>query len=399
MALKPTELRRRLREAIGEAKNGNRIRARELLLQLVQLDSESELAWWWLNVAADDRQERLRALENVLRLNPLNAEAHDQLTLLRQQQLATAPRGEAPNWGRLLPETPAESDDGLDDPYQCPYCGWPTGIDDRRCPECGHSLYWRVARSAASSSLRTVTAVLVIGMALSIIQGLGPLFALGVHRGMADRAAFQLMLSIVGVRQFWGNFLALTPAQITLLLPVYAARALIFLLLLLGLRQRWVAAYYATMLALFGDLALNLYLLAGGQLGFIGALLNLGLIMAAIVSLFGANYEFAVNYERMLVKPDGAARSGPDFYQRGHQYRKQGMWALAVAQWRRAVGLSPASTHYYKDLGIGYAQIGRFQRSLRVLEEAQRRAPDDHEVAEVIALVRKKAAADSVLKR
>jgi lipoprotein NlpI len=89
-----------------------------------------------------------------------------------------------------------------------------------------------------------------------------------------------------------------------------------------------------------------------------------------------------------MVKADPSARSPLDFYRRGQHYRRRGMWAMAVAQWRRAVGLAPDVPGYYKQLGIGYARIKRFDRSLRALEEAGRQAPDDGQIAEIIALVR-----------
>jgi len=59
------------------------------------------------------------------------------------------------------------------------------------------------------------------------------------------------------------------------------------------------------------------------------------------------------------------------------------------------VGLAPMETQYYKDLGIGYAKIKRFSRSLRVLAEAQRQAPDDKAVDEIMALVREQAAKEA----
>jgi tetratricopeptide (TPR) repeat protein len=101
----------------------------------------------------------------------------------------------------------------------------------------------------------------------------------------------------------------------------------------------------------------------------------------------------------VLVKPDSAARGAVDFYKRGHHYRQRRMWAMAVAQWRRAVGLAPQVAQYYKQLGIGYAQIHRFERSLRTLKEGQRQAPDDPEITEIIALVQSRADAHTLLKR
>jgi tetratricopeptide (TPR) repeat protein len=67
------------------------------------------------------------------------------------------------------------------------------------------------------------------------------------------------------------------------------------------------------------------------------------------------------------------------------------MWALAVAQWRKAVGLAPRQAEYYRDLGLGYAQIGRYDRSLRALHEAQRQSSDPAEVGRIIALVEAQA--------
>ena len=59
---------------------------------------------------------------------------------LRQQQVADAPAARSAaqpiDWAALLPNTPLEADDGVDDPYQCPYCGRPTEPDDRLCPHC-----------------------------------------------------------------------------------------------------------------------------------------------------------------------------------------------------------------------------------------------------------------------
>jgi hypothetical protein len=43
-------------------------------------------------------------------------------------------------------------------------------------------------------------------------------------------------------------------------------------------------------------------------------------------------------------------------------------------------------------LGIGHAQIGHFDRSLRVLEEAQRQAPEDVQISKIIQVVREQVA-------
>src|SRR5439155_2158891 len=126
---------------------------------------------------------------------------------------------------------------------------------------------------------------------------------------------------------------------------------------------------------------------------------NGALALASGILLFGLSDEFALAPERLLVKPATTARSALDFYKIGHQYRKRGMWAMAVAQWRRAVGLAPQTPQYYKHLGIGYAQIKYFDHSLRALEQGRRQAPDDRDIAEVIALVKSRADTHALLRK
>jgi tetratricopeptide (TPR) repeat protein len=93
------------------------------------------------------------------------------------------------------------------------------------------------------------------------------------------------------------------------------------------------------------------------------------------------------------------ARSAAAFHRLGHEYSRAGLWALAVAQWRKAVGLAPKEAAYYKHLGIGYARLRRYARSLRALEEAARRAPQDRDLAEIMALVREQAGRETSPKR
>ena len=391
-------MQRRLRDGVEAVKSGNRVRGRDLLLLVVQQDRDAREAWQWLVQALDDPHEKMRALENVLRLNPRDSDAEQALVALRQKQIAAGSPKRA-EWGSLLPEVPLEPEDGLDDPYQCPYCGRPTGPADRKYPHCRGGLYARVACSSGSSSLQLVSLLLGISLALDVLELLGPAFGLGVIQGAAGADIFQALLSVPGVQIFVGDFLLLSGPVATLLLEIYLVRAALLVAISLSLRARWSLAFYAALIGMLGDLLLSAYLLITGDLGVGGALLN-GLLALLICTLvFGLSDEFAVNLERVLVKPDGAARGALDFYKRGHHYRQRRMWAMAVAQWRRAVGLAPQVAQYYKQLGIGYAQIHRFERSLRILKEGQRQAPDDLEIVEIIALVQSRADAHTLLKR
>ena len=375
-----------MRDAASVLKKGNRERGRALLRALLEEVGDIEAAWWLLSEASDDPAERQRALQRVIALNPDHAEAQASLLMLRLQAVpAEAPAADA--WPRLLPEAPLEADDGVDNPFQCPYCGALTGPDDKRCRQCRGGLYRRVTLSGNSEPLRRLQLVLGIGLGLGVVELLGPLLALAQRQGTATAANLELLLAIPGARPFLGDFMAQAPAQSELVLVALGSRAVVLVLLLLGLRARWRLAYYGSMLAVAADLLLNLYLLVIGGLGWAALALNMALTLAAGLMLFAVSYEFAVNHERLLVRPDATVRSPLDFYRRGHDYRRQGMWAMAVAQWRKAVGLAPHQAEYYKHLGIGYAQLGRYDRSLRALHEGRRQAADPAEIDEIIALV------------
>jgi Tfp pilus assembly protein PilF len=61
---------------------GDKARALELLLQVVERDETIEEAWLWLSGAVDDIGDQRTALENVLALNPDNPHAKHGLAVL-----------------------------------------------------------------------------------------------------------------------------------------------------------------------------------------------------------------------------------------------------------------------------------------------------------------------------
>ena len=76
------------REAVKLAKNGRRVEARNLLLELVDGNPDHELAWIWLSQLVDDPEDRIIALENALTINPNRPETAARLEALRQQKQA-----------------------------------------------------------------------------------------------------------------------------------------------------------------------------------------------------------------------------------------------------------------------------------------------------------------------
>jgi Tfp pilus assembly protein PilF len=67
-------------------RQGNKERALELLMQVVEADEENEAAWLWLSGAVDELEDQQIALENVLAINPNNTAAQQGLELVMQQK-------------------------------------------------------------------------------------------------------------------------------------------------------------------------------------------------------------------------------------------------------------------------------------------------------------------------
>lgn len=77
-----------LKEAIAAAKAGQRPRARELLLELVEQDPRNEAAWLWLSGLLPTLNERITTLKTALTINPHNTQAQQQLQKLQTQYAA-----------------------------------------------------------------------------------------------------------------------------------------------------------------------------------------------------------------------------------------------------------------------------------------------------------------------
>jgi len=71
-----------LQQGIALARAGQREQARNILMQVVELDEQNESAWLWLSGVVDSDDDKAVALENVLALNPNNEWAKRGLKLL-----------------------------------------------------------------------------------------------------------------------------------------------------------------------------------------------------------------------------------------------------------------------------------------------------------------------------
>lgn len=77
----------RLLDAIELVKNDQRAEAARLLRELIREDSDFEDAWLWMSVAVDSLDQSSICLDNVLRVNPNNAEAASALNRIRAPEM------------------------------------------------------------------------------------------------------------------------------------------------------------------------------------------------------------------------------------------------------------------------------------------------------------------------
>jgi hypothetical protein len=91
---------------------GDKAAGRDRLLQVVRLDEQHEEAWLWLSAVAEDRNEQVICLENVLTINPHNEMARQGLEKLGWE---VPPPGEPPDVTQVserssfFPSPPPES--------------------------------------------------------------------------------------------------------------------------------------------------------------------------------------------------------------------------------------------------------------------------------------------------
>jgi Tfp pilus assembly protein PilF len=75
-----------LYDAVEALLQGDKARARDMLLQVVEADEQNEEAWLWLSGAVDDIEDQEVALQNVLDINPNNAYAQQGLAWIERQR-------------------------------------------------------------------------------------------------------------------------------------------------------------------------------------------------------------------------------------------------------------------------------------------------------------------------
>lgn len=424
------ETNHQLKEAITAAKVGQREKAHQLLMDILRADEENELAWLWLSGVVKSKDERRICLENVLTLNPDNQIAQKGLAKLGQPTPEPSSEQEAdyeteekvmrreyepfsPASAILYPERQVQevrwqepkvaqkaaraeikATSTYDDVWSrnvemCAYCAHELTFDDTECPQCKRKLNSkRFSYEKASSSLHVYWVLLV---------GLGQMFLLealvnvvmGPHSNYLVAGGYLLLLLLfwglaVGVylRQSWAHIVSL--AALAIVLTGFLLNSVIEL----DYAAIGLAALDASIRNFVGS--------------FIGILLDFLLVFeiatavtALFYGIFKAAPEFAREKTRLVATVTKGRHTAPDYHNRARLLAEKGLWASAILHWQRAAAQEPGQVAYQKQLGLAYAQIGFYQRSVDVLQSAYEMSthpPTKAELKKNLQLVRAKLA-------
>lgn len=400
--MSPVELNRILKAGIDAVKRGQKPKGRELLLKVVAADERNENGWFWLSLAVDNPQDKITALENVLTINPANMTAQANLKWLkksaagettdsRQPANRTVPGRDQKSAAPFAPLSPVENISAIDDPYQCVYCGALTKKEDRRCQECKRNLMTKRVRSKSLSyALRTAIFAVGIQLGAAVIEGVVD----GSIASEGRNGVIRYIFGALKLFQFFGDYLSWPTQWVPILLAAASVRVLIFMLVIAGLTARMSLAYYGSIAVMAADIAWSLFRWIRNFLGPFAAVSYIIADVAVLALIFAADRDFEVNEERVVCMSDRRIKGGVELNRRGHNYSRQGQWALAVAHWRAAIAALPNRSEFYKDLAIGYAQIKYYDRALGALQEAGRLSPVDADVPKIQEIVEGKKAAD-----
>jgi tetratricopeptide (TPR) repeat protein len=92
-------LEERLAHGIAAVKAGKMEEAQDWLVELLQVDRYNEQGWLWLSGTADNDQDRLDCIQELLKINPDNAFAQKGLAALQAKGVGLPPEPPEPELG------------------------------------------------------------------------------------------------------------------------------------------------------------------------------------------------------------------------------------------------------------------------------------------------------------
>ena len=414
-----------LDKGITAAEGGNREAAHALLTQVVGREEDNLEAWLWLSRVVDTPEDQETCYENVMALDPNNAEVQAKLDTLQQLRevaninpwtdvpdaesktagatptFAAAVLGEAyvQKHTTIIPEPePAPESPATalwaqyDDEMLCPYCAAPTAVEDRRCKTCGNTLWLKVRRREERSFLLWILISLqALATGFSILAPILALYVVSTRIGLHD---FTKLINV------YFGFVGDIPPEMAKAALAYLPRGVFFLSWIpaiisaaytVALYLRWAPIFYLMLVSAVLDLLASiigailfathgfLTVLAGG----VGVIMS----MLSFIIVLRLEDDFKQDKIRVLLKVDEGIKDGIAYLLRGRLYAAQKMWARAALHDRRAAAMLPYQTDGHIAAATACIKLKNHELAAYILRDAQRINPEDAHVAELLALI------------
>ncbi|MAT95641.1 MAG: hypothetical protein CL608_00615 [Anaerolineaceae bacterium] len=380
-----TESDQLLKIAIQAAKAGEREKAHQLLMKIVEQDEANETAWLWLSGTVKTKEDRQVCLENVLAINPHNEIAKKglkKLGVVPQASPAPSPEKEAkpeqwdqPVYDLVLPEAndphkPKFQDAWSSSANLCAYCAEPVQRSDRRCPKCRRKMVGKEpVFPNRTQYLQNWIVFRSIGHVLFLLETI--LFYLVVAEYASSGLIVWEEFKLIRMR-LWTTVVINLPISVGLTVALY-------------FRQVW--AYWLAMLAIILTILLTIGLaIWSPPVPLTGLIPAWQIVLVSIFSIvyLVLNVYFAVmaggDFQRekrwRIAVADDRIKDPLVLDRAGKLFSQRGMWATAVLYWQRAVGRAPGNVAILRRLADGYARLGFPERSIDTLRQAQEKTLD-----------------------
>jgi len=392
------ETRQWLTEGIARAKAGERERARELLLRVIERDERNVQAWLWISGVVESPEDRRVALENVLVIEPENTLARAGLDWLDQHSPAPTPLGAVPEMQPvgdkaadvlMFSDTALELPDGepAQAPEGCPYCGQPVSESDERCPQCRQSLIVRaLERTEFPARVWLLVVAWIVQALADVADGALVIIALMTAAGLSGSA---LGASYIRTYLAGAAFASAAPSSdllrmaiVFIVLDVIAVAWSLVMAVVLPWRRPAAPAVALFVAGLHVVMAISSFAVGMTSLWIGLGRLALGLFIGFF--LLEAQGDFVWKAVRQRLELDREAKSSMDYYSRSHAYRSMGQMAKAALHLERAVELAPERVAFRVALGNAYYALGHYDQAAEHIRAAERLSPNSADLSEFL---------------